>query len=81
MVAEDARGEELDRIELRARLAGLDIPAMPPVWVARLLAAKGGLPAAGVLGLDRVVSLEDAILWLTEAGYQVFQSGESGDVG
>jgi hypothetical protein len=79
VVAEDARGEELDRIEVRARLAGLDVPAMPPVWVARLLAAKGTLPAAGVLGLDRVVSLEDAISWLTEAGYQVVRG--RGDVG
>ena len=74
-MAEDAQGQELDRIEVRARVAGLDVPALPVVWIARTLAAKGALPAAGVVGLDRVVSLEDAIVWLTEAGYQVVNQG------
>lgn len=73
--AEDGGGRELGRIELQALRGGLDIPAAPPVWVAQRLAREGGLPAAGVVGLDRVVSLAAAAAWLREAGYRLERLG------
>jgi hypothetical protein len=77
VAAEDGAGRELDRVEVRARAAGLDVPALPAVWVARRLAEDRGLPG-GVLGLDRVVSPERAAAWLREAGYEVVSRGDVG---
>lgn len=73
--AEDDGGRELGRIEVHALRGGLDVPAAPPIWVAQRLAREGGLPAAGVVGLDRVVSLAAAVTWLREAGYRVEHLG------
>lgn len=73
--AEGSAGRELGRIEVHALRGGLDIPAAPPVWVAQRLAQEGGLPAAGVVGLDRVVSLGTAEAWLREAGVRVERLG------
>lgn len=71
VVAEDARGRELTRVEVHARAAGLDVPALPAVFVARRLLEPGGFAGAGLLGLDRVVPFERAVAWLGEAGYEV----------
>lgn len=78
VVARDAAGRELGSVEIRARAAGLDVPAAPPVWLARALRAGGRLPAVGVVGLDRVVPLEAALAWFREAGYEV-AAGEAGE--
>ena len=68
--ARDTRGAELERVEVHARAAGLDVPALPSVWVARRLVELGGLPG-GLVGLDRVVPFESAAAWLPEAGYEI----------
>ncbi len=68
----------LATLEVVAEREGLDIPASPPVWIARRLHA-GGPERAGLRDLDEVVSLEEAIAWLGEAGYAV--RGGPGDPG
>lgn len=61
LVAEDAAGRELARIELAASERGLDVPAWPPIWLARRLAH--GAPLAGARELSELVPLEDVISW------------------
>jgi hypothetical protein len=73
--AEGASGQELGRVEIHAMRNGLDIPAAPPVWVAQRLAREGRLPAAGVVGLDRIVRFGAAAEWLAHAGYRVTRLG------
>jgi hypothetical protein len=71
VVAEGAGGRELDRVEVHASASGLDVPALPPVWVVRRFLELGQMPAAGVLGLDRLLPFQRAVSWLREAGYEV----------
>jgi hypothetical protein len=71
VVAEDARGRELERVEVHARAGALDVPALPAVWVARRLVELRRLPGTGLLGLDRVVPFERAVAWLRDAGCEV----------
>lgn len=71
VVARDAAGAERGRIEVRARRRGLDVPALPPVWIAARLHAEGALPARGAAGLADLVTLEDAVARLRAAGYEV----------
>jgi hypothetical protein len=63
LVAEDAAGRELARLELSASAGGLDIPAAPPAWIAARL-ARGDLLPAGAVELADVIALSDAIGWL-----------------
>jgi len=70
VVAGDAEGRELDRVEVHAEANGLDIPAAPPVWVAAKLAA-GSFPPSGVASLGNAVDPAEAIAWLERAGYAV----------
>jgi hypothetical protein len=68
--ARDELGEVTQVIEVVAEREGLDIPAAPPVWIARRL--QEDPPArAGCLALDEVVPLAAAAAWLREAGYEV----------
>lgn len=69
--AHDARGAERGRIEVRAQARGLDIPALPPVWIAARLHAEGGLPVRGVAGLPDLFTLEEAVSRLRAGGYVV----------
>jgi len=73
VVAEDAEGRERARVEVRAHANGLDVPALPPVWLARSLRAKRPIPP-GVVALDDIVCRTEAIDWLREAGYEVVES-------
>jgi hypothetical protein len=68
--AEDASGNELDRVELLAAAGGLDVPAAPVVWVAERLRA-GALGAGGVRSLGELIPLADACGWLERAGYEL----------
>jgi len=71
VLAHDARGEERGRIEVRAQARGLDVPALPPVWIAARLHAAGGLPVRGVAGLSDLLTLEEAAERLRAGGYAV----------
>ncbi len=71
LVAEDAAGSELGRLEVHAETQGLDIPALPAAWLVRALVAEGWLAAPGVRGLERVLGAEAAVAALREAGYSV----------
>lgn len=70
VLAEDANGRELERVEIDAPANGLDIPAAPSLWVTQALLA-GAPRAKGVVGLERIVKLENAAAWLRESGYVV----------
>jgi hypothetical protein len=70
LLAHDASGAELGRVELHARAHGLDIPAAPALWVAQRLLAGAPLPG-GVRGLEAFVSREAAVAWLRGAGYEL----------
>ncbi|HEU4431688.1 MAG TPA: saccharopine dehydrogenase NADP-binding domain-containing protein [Myxococcota bacterium] len=61
LVAEDAAGRELARIELSANERGLDVPAAPPIWLATRL-ARAPAPS-GARELSELVPLEDVISW------------------
>lgn len=63
LVAEDAAGREIARIEVDARARGLDIPAAPPAWIAARMARGDSLPA-GCVELSELVPLADALRWL-----------------
>ncbi len=63
VVAEDAAGRELARIEIAASADGLDIPAAPPAWIAARLARGEALPA-GARELAELVPLDAALDWL-----------------
>jgi hypothetical protein len=71
--AEDASGNELDRVELLAAADGLDVPAAPAVWVVQGLSA-GGFGSGGVRGLEEVVVHEEVRAWLLQAGYELRES-------
>ena len=73
--ARDAEGRALDALEVVAERDGLGVPAAPPVWVMRKL-REAPPPRAGALALDDVVSFDEAVAWLREAGYAVCGSGE-----
>jgi len=75
LVAEDEQGAERARVELHADTNGLDVPAAPPVWVARCIAQ--GAPPAGLVSLDAVVPRHTAELWLRESGFRIVESGEN----
>jgi len=62
LVAEDAAGRELARIELSASARGLDIPALPPLWLAERI-ASASLRAAGLQRLDQLVPYDEALAW------------------
>lgn len=71
IVAEDPEGRECGRIEVVAVTNGLDIPALPAAWLVQALVRDGWLAAPGVRGLHRVVSPEQAVAALLDAGYEV----------
>lgn len=62
LVAEDAHGRELSRVELAARAEGLDVPAAPPAWLAARLAHGFALPA-GHAELADAIPLADVLSW------------------
>ena len=63
VVAEDAVGREIARVELAANERGLDVPAAPPTWVAARLARGGALPG-GARELCEVIGPEDVLSWV-----------------
>jgi hypothetical protein len=63
LIAEDAAGRELARIELAASERGLDIPAAPPAWLAGCLVRGEALPS-GALELAELVAASDGLGWL-----------------
>ena len=63
LVAEDAAGRDLARIEVAASERGLDIPAAPPCWLAARLASGATLPA-GSHDLGDVIGYDEALAWL-----------------
>jgi len=69
LVAEDAQGAERARVEVHADAKGLDVPALPPVWVARCIAQEA--PPAGPISLDAVVPRLSAERWLRESGFRI----------
>jgi hypothetical protein len=75
--AEDASGNERDRVELLAAAGGLDVPAAPVVWVAERLRA-GALGAGGVRSLGELIPLADARGWLERAGYELRLGADDG---
>jgi hypothetical protein len=77
LVAEDAAGREVARIELAAGAHGLDIPAAPPAWIAARLVRGEGLPA-GAVELADVVALSDTIGWLRENAARTLSSTPPG---
>jgi len=75
LVAEDASGRELARIELAASARGLDIPAAPPAWIAARLVRGETLPP-GVVELHELVPLADVLSWArSDAAYALNASG------
>lgn len=67
VVAEDASGAEVARVELAARARGLDVPASPPVWIAARL-ARGETLRAGCAELHELVPLADVVSWACARG-------------
>ena len=63
LIAEDAAGGELARIEIAASERGLDIPAAPPAWIAARLTRGDALPL-GAVELAELVATSDALAWL-----------------
>lgn len=71
VVAEDADGRERGRTEVIAETAGLDIPALPAVWLAQALVREGWAAAPGVRSLARVLDAQQVADALVESGYAV----------
>jgi hypothetical protein len=63
VVGEDGAGRELARIELAARVRGLDVPAAPPAWIAARLVRGEALPA-GSVELPALVGVEAVVSWV-----------------
>jgi len=63
LVAEDAAGRELARIELAASERGLDIPAAPPALIAARLAREPA-PPTGARELSDLIPSSELLAWL-----------------
>ncbi len=63
-------GGVLGSVEVEARTEGLDVPALPSVWVAARLASEPPTQA-GVKALADLVSRDEALRRLVEAGLEV----------
>jgi len=70
LIARDTAGAERERLEIRARQAGLDIPAAPPLWVAQQLALQAPR-ATGIVRLADLVPADAVLHWLAAAGYEI----------
>jgi hypothetical protein len=74
LVARDASGAELARLEVRAEAEGLDVPAAPVVWALRRLALGPALPG-GLWPLERLVEPDRALAWLRSHGCRITGGG------
>jgi hypothetical protein len=73
LVARDAHGHELARLELRAETAGLEVPASPVVWALRRLLESRDVPPPGTAPLERLIEPDVALDWLRTHGYCVIE--------
>jgi hypothetical protein len=64
-------GRLLDAVEVRARREGLNVPALPAVWAARLLVERDVPVPRGPVRLDQLFTPAQAEAWLSEEGYEV----------
>jgi hypothetical protein len=70
VVASDAAGAEVARVEVAARENGLDVPALPAVWAAAAL-ARASAPRVGLVPLRALIGTEAAVQGLRERGFAV----------
>jgi hypothetical protein len=75
LVARDANGHELARLELHAEAEGLDVPASPVVWALRRLLESRDAPPPGATPLERLIEPGVALDWLRSHGYRVVERG------
>jgi hypothetical protein len=71
--ARDGGGRLVEEIEVRAAREGLNVPALPAVWVARRLLA-GALPP-GPLRIEQLLTPGEVFDWLRAEGYAVVLRG------
>jgi Saccharopine dehydrogenase NADP binding domain len=62
-------GRLVAEVEVRALKEALNIPSLPAVWAARRLLGEN--PPSGPLGLENLVTPQEAVDWLRAEGYQV----------
>jgi len=70
----DSAGRVVDEVEVRAPANGLDVPSLPPVWVARRWLVEGVRPAPGPVSLETVLTASEALRWLRDDGYPTWES-------
>jgi hypothetical protein len=72
----DPKGRIVGEVEVVAVREGLDVPAAPPLWAARALAAR---PRGGVLRLADLVTRAEAMAGLAALGCAVSERVESAE--
>lgn len=67
----DGAGRVAAEIEVRAAREGLNVPALPAVWAVRRLLEPRPVPAAAPLGLEHLITPQQATAGLREEGCPV----------
>ncbi len=71
----DSDATVIDYLEIVAKDEGLDIPAAQAVWATKALLdqEKKTKTAPGPINLNELVTMEDALEWITRHGYAVYK--------